>query len=134
MIESLYPFPVLGWLVVSGILWLCLDDLRVARYGIKVAWLFLGANGFPELQLSNFHPRLQQPLLLLHKWLGPRASPVSRLAALWIPAFALWVEVPLAHGGLWYANVWISGVAFGIMLSLLQLSGTRPERPVNGGR
>nr|POE76146.1 hypothetical protein CFP56_59626 [Quercus suber] len=117
VIDSLYPFPLFGWFIISGLLWLCPHAVHLARYVIKIVWLTVGFNMVKEPQLSNFSPWLQQPLVFLDKCLGPRNSPVSRILAVWIPAVELWLEVPLAHG--WrHPNVWIAAAAFLVMLGM----------------
>jgi hypothetical protein len=114
MIEDIYPFPLVGWLAMLVILLSCPAQYRAIRYGITLAWLFFGAGGVDELRLSRFPPWLSGPIPLLSKLLGPGPSRASRIVSKYLPAFILWIDLPL-HLGFGHPNVSICAAGFAIV-------------------
>ncbi|KAH8807089.1 hypothetical protein F5884DRAFT_788511 [Xylogone sp. PMI_703] len=121
MIKDIYPFPLVGWLVILAVLFFYPTQHRTIRYGILLVWLFFGAGGAGEVPLSRIASPCEQPILLLHKVLGPGPSQTSRVASKYVPAFVLWIELPL-HLGFGHPNIYISAAAFIIVFLLQELS------------
>jgi hypothetical protein len=123
-IETIWPFPFLGWVVGAALI--LLSHHLPSRYSIlrlllHFALLYFG-NGLARRAAGVLDsPLWRRAILTLGKLLGPGPSTVSHVLARYVPMVIIWLDIAISQG-FFHPNAWISGAAFVGVMGMVEIS------------